>query len=92
MIPEASHLGGFQARPRAYENRVTRFFDRASSDPETEPMASPTIAVIDLTVSTRAGRHSVRPNERVFGGSAAWHEGGGRCDLYHSSRRPVALR
>jgi fermentation-respiration switch protein FrsA (DUF1100 family)/uncharacterized membrane protein YidH (DUF202 family) len=33
MIPEASHLGGFDAGPRAYENRVTRFFDRALLGP-----------------------------------------------------------
>jgi hypothetical protein len=28
-IPEAGHVGGFQARPRAYERRVVGFFDRA---------------------------------------------------------------
>jgi fermentation-respiration switch protein FrsA (DUF1100 family) len=28
-ITEATHVGGFQARPHAYEARVTRFFDRA---------------------------------------------------------------
>ena len=28
-IAEAEHVGGFQARPREYEERVTRFFDRA---------------------------------------------------------------
>ena len=28
-IAEAAHVGGFEARPRAYEERVTRFFDRA---------------------------------------------------------------
>ena len=28
-IPEAGHVGGLQARPREYEQRVTRFFDRA---------------------------------------------------------------
>jgi hypothetical protein len=28
-IPEATHVGGLQARPREYEQRVTRFFDRA---------------------------------------------------------------
>jgi hypothetical protein len=28
-IAEARHVGGFQTRPRAYEERVTRFFDRA---------------------------------------------------------------
>ncbi len=28
-IPEAHHTGGFQARPREYERRVTGFFDRA---------------------------------------------------------------
>jgi uncharacterized protein len=28
-IPEASHTGGLDARPREYERRVTRFFDRA---------------------------------------------------------------
>ena len=28
-IPEAGHVGGFQARPREYEQRVTRFLDRA---------------------------------------------------------------
>jgi uncharacterized protein len=28
-IPEAQHTGGFQARPRQYEQRVIRFFDRA---------------------------------------------------------------
>ncbi len=33
MIPEARHVGGFQARPRAYEERVTRFFDRALLGP-----------------------------------------------------------
>ena len=29
LIPEAGHVGGFQARPVEYEQRVTRFFDRA---------------------------------------------------------------
>ena len=33
MIPEARHVGGFQARPRAYEGRVTGFFDRALLGP-----------------------------------------------------------
>jgi hypothetical protein len=28
-IAEAAHVGGFEARPRAYEERVTRFFHRA---------------------------------------------------------------
>ncbi len=28
-IAEAGHVGGFEARPREYEQRVTRFFDRA---------------------------------------------------------------
>jgi hypothetical protein len=28
-IPEAGHVGGFEARPRQYEERVTGFFDRA---------------------------------------------------------------
>jgi uncharacterized protein len=28
-IPEAGHTGGFQARPREYEQRVVGFFDRA---------------------------------------------------------------
>jgi hypothetical protein len=28
-VHEAGHVGGFQARPREYEQRVTRFFDRA---------------------------------------------------------------
>jgi len=28
-IPEAGHVGGFQARPREYERRVIAFFDRA---------------------------------------------------------------
>ena len=28
-IPEAKHVGGFQARPREYEDRVAGFFDRA---------------------------------------------------------------
>ena len=28
-IDEAGHVGGFQARPSEYEQRVTRFFDRA---------------------------------------------------------------
>ena len=28
-ISEATHVGGLQARPRAYEQRVTSFFDRA---------------------------------------------------------------
>lgn len=28
-IPEARHVGGLQARPREYEERVTGFFDRA---------------------------------------------------------------
>ena len=28
-IPEASHTGGFRARPREYEQRVVGFFDRA---------------------------------------------------------------
>jgi uncharacterized protein len=32
-IAEARHVGGFQARPRAYEQRVTRFFDRALLGP-----------------------------------------------------------
>ena len=32
-IAEARHVGGFQARPRAYEERVTRFFDRALLGP-----------------------------------------------------------
>ena len=32
-IPEAGHVGGFQARPREYEERVTRFFDRALLGP-----------------------------------------------------------
>jgi dienelactone hydrolase len=27
-IPEAGHVGGLEARPREYEQRVTRFFDR----------------------------------------------------------------
>ena len=29
LIPEAGHVGGFEARPGAYERRVTGFFDRA---------------------------------------------------------------
>ena len=29
LIPEAGHVGGFQARPVEYEQRVIRFFDRA---------------------------------------------------------------
>jgi hypothetical protein len=33
MIPESRHMGGFQARPREYEGRVTRFFDRALLGP-----------------------------------------------------------
>jgi uncharacterized protein len=28
-IPEAAHFGGLQARPREYERRIIRFFDRA---------------------------------------------------------------
>ena len=28
-IPEAGHVGGLEARPREYQQRVTRFFDRA---------------------------------------------------------------
>jgi hypothetical protein len=32
-IAEARHVGGFQARPRAYEERVTNFFDRALLEP-----------------------------------------------------------
>ena len=28
-IPEARHTGGYQARPREYEQRVVGFFDRA---------------------------------------------------------------
>ena len=28
-LPEAGHVGGFQARPHEYERRVTRFFDQA---------------------------------------------------------------
>ena len=32
-IAEAGHVGGFQARPRAYEERVTSFFDRALLGP-----------------------------------------------------------
>jgi hypothetical protein len=32
-IPEAGHVGGFQTRPREYEARVTRFFDRALLGP-----------------------------------------------------------
>ena len=32
MVAEAEHVGGFQARPREYEQRVTRFFDRALLD------------------------------------------------------------
>ena len=31
-IAEAGHVGGFEARPREYERRVTRFFDRALLD------------------------------------------------------------
>ena len=31
-IAEAAHVGGFEARPRDYEQRVTRFFDRALLD------------------------------------------------------------
>jgi uncharacterized protein len=31
-IAEAGHVGGFQARPREYEQRVIRFFDRALLD------------------------------------------------------------
>ena len=31
-IAESHHVGGFQARPRAYEKRVTSFFDRALGD------------------------------------------------------------
>jgi fermentation-respiration switch protein FrsA (DUF1100 family) len=27
-IPEAHHVGGFEARPREYERRVVEFFDR----------------------------------------------------------------
>ena len=33
-IPEAGHGGGFEARPHEYEQRVTRFFDRALLDVE----------------------------------------------------------
>jgi fermentation-respiration switch protein FrsA (DUF1100 family) len=29
LIPEAGHVGGFEARPGEYERRVTSFFDRA---------------------------------------------------------------
>ena len=29
LIPEAGHVGGFEARPDEYERRVTGFFDRA---------------------------------------------------------------
>jgi hypothetical protein len=32
-IDEAGHVGGFQARPREYEQRVIRFFDRALLGP-----------------------------------------------------------
>ncbi len=32
-IAEATHVGGFQARPRAYEERVTSFFDHALLGP-----------------------------------------------------------
>ena len=32
-IGEAGHVGGFEARPRAYEERVTGFFDRALLGP-----------------------------------------------------------
>jgi uncharacterized protein len=31
-IAEAGHVGGFEVRPREYEQRVTRFFDRALLD------------------------------------------------------------
>jgi len=33
MIPEAGHVGGFEARPDEYERRVTGFFDRALLGP-----------------------------------------------------------
>lgn len=32
-IAEAKHVGGLQARPRAYQELVTRFFDRALLGP-----------------------------------------------------------
>lgn len=32
-IPEAGHVGGYQARPREYEQRVTSFLDRALLGP-----------------------------------------------------------
>jgi uncharacterized protein len=33
-IPEAGHVGGFQARPDEYERRIARFFDRALLEEE----------------------------------------------------------
>ena len=36
LIPEAGHVGGFEARPDEYERRVTGFFDRALLGDECE--------------------------------------------------------
>ena len=86
-IPEAGHVGGFQARPREYEAaRDALLRPSAARTGMTGPMASPSVAGIDLYwLPLGAGGHSVRLNGKVFEALAAWLGRRDRCDLYHSA-------
>jgi dienelactone hydrolase len=59
-IPEASHTGGIEARPREYERRVVGFFDQALPGPPTRRDAA-----LPNTPETRP-RSDVFPVCRIF--------------------------
>ena len=83
-ISEASHVGGFQARPREYERRVSQFFESALLAPR--GMSADAESRVDLYwLPLGAGGHSVRWNGRVFEAVAAALGGRPRRDLYHSA-------
>ena len=54
-IAEAGHVGGFHARPDEYEERVTRFFDRALLEQDDERRSrTPTSAEGETTAASVA--------------------------------------
>ena len=82
-IPEARHVGGFQARPREYERRVTVLRPSASRAGGNERGSRKLGRSYWLPLG--AGGHSVRWNGRVFEAVAAAFGGRPRRDLYHSA-------